>query len=196
MTVGERIRKARKWAGYTQKQLADKLGLPYQRIGQYETGVRNPKDEMLRKIEDALGLPENDLKFDPDEINEYLQRNSDSEWETPVDEFGNQLFHSKDEYESATHELDSYTFSEKEKNLVSLFNSLTEEEQFAAIKLISGQEQQKEPAPEESRLTDDVMELVDNYDALNQEGKDILLNTSRGLVASGLYQEEPTTSAG
>lgn len=33
-------------------------------------------------------------------------------------------------------------------------------------------------------------ELIGNYHKLNDEGKDILLNTSRGLVASGQYKKE------
>lgn len=49
-------------------------------------------------------------------------------------------------------------------------------------------EQQKEPDPK-TGLEKDEKELVENYEALNREGKEILLNTSRGLVASGQYQE-------
>lgn len=49
------------------------------------------------------------------------------------------------------------------------------------------------PAP---ALESDEAELVENYGKLNREGKDILLNTSRGLVASGQYQEALTASAG
>lgn len=33
-------------------------------------------------------------------------------------------------------------------------------------------------------------ELIGNYNRLNGEGKEILLNTSRGLVASGAYKKE------
>lgn len=56
MTVGERIKAARKKAGMTQKELADKLGIPYQGISQYERGVRNPKIDTLEKIADSLGV--------------------------------------------------------------------------------------------------------------------------------------------
>lgn len=57
MTVGEKIRSIRKEHGYTQKQLAEKIGFPPQRIGQYETGVRNPRIETLLKIAHALEVP-------------------------------------------------------------------------------------------------------------------------------------------
>ena len=56
MTVGERIKAARKKAGMTQKELADKLGIPYQGISQYERGIRNPKIDTLVKIADSLGV--------------------------------------------------------------------------------------------------------------------------------------------
>ena len=56
MTVGERIKAARKKAGMTQKELADKLGIPYQGISQYERGIRNPKIDTLVKIADILDV--------------------------------------------------------------------------------------------------------------------------------------------
>ncbi len=54
MTTGELIRKARKEAGLTQAQLAKKLDIPYQSIGQWERNVRNPKYDTLKKIANAL----------------------------------------------------------------------------------------------------------------------------------------------
>lgn len=56
MSFGERLREARKKAGYTQKELAKKLNVSYQQIGQYESNIRNPKKETLAKIADALQL--------------------------------------------------------------------------------------------------------------------------------------------
>lgn len=55
MTTGERIKSARKRAGLTQSELAEKLNIPYQSIGQWERNVRNPKAETLIKIANALG---------------------------------------------------------------------------------------------------------------------------------------------
>lgn len=57
MTTGEKIKAAREKAGFTQAELASKLGIPYQSIGQWERGLRNPKWETLEKIAEALQIP-------------------------------------------------------------------------------------------------------------------------------------------
>lgn len=57
MTTGARIKAARKAAGMTQAELANRLGIPYQSIGQWENDLRNPKLETLQKIASALGVP-------------------------------------------------------------------------------------------------------------------------------------------
>lgn len=62
MTTGERIRKARKEAGLTQKQLGEKIGVSGAMIGQYETGVRNPKQETLERLSGTLGVPVENLR--------------------------------------------------------------------------------------------------------------------------------------
>lgn len=54
MSVGQNIKNARKRAGLTQKELAQKLGLSFQSIAQWENDLRNPKIETLRKIAKAL----------------------------------------------------------------------------------------------------------------------------------------------
>lgn len=41
----------------TQAELADKLGIPYQSVSQWERGTRSPKIETLERIADALGVP-------------------------------------------------------------------------------------------------------------------------------------------
>lgn len=70
------------------------------------------------------------------------------DWRNAVDEAGNQLFHSRKEYEASIHELDAYTFSEKEKELIAIFSRYSPEEQKAAISLLKNKNKQKEPAPE------------------------------------------------
>ena len=57
MTTGEKIKAAREKAGFTQAELASKLGIPYHSIGQWERGLRNPKWETLEKIAEALQIP-------------------------------------------------------------------------------------------------------------------------------------------
>ena len=56
MTIGEAIKKARNKAGLTQKQLANKLGVSFTLVSQYERGTRNPKPETLDRIATALGM--------------------------------------------------------------------------------------------------------------------------------------------
>ena len=56
MTVGNRIKNARKTANMTQKELAEKLGISYVNISQYENGSRNPKLDQIEKIAAALGV--------------------------------------------------------------------------------------------------------------------------------------------
>lgn len=56
MTTGQKIKEARKNAGLTQAQLADKLGVPFQSISQWERDLRKPKIESLERIADALNL--------------------------------------------------------------------------------------------------------------------------------------------
>ena len=64
MTVGEKIKEARLQAGLTQAELAEKLGVPYQSVGQWERGVRNPKFHTLYRIASALGVTAFDLIMD------------------------------------------------------------------------------------------------------------------------------------
>lgn len=54
MTVGGRIKAARKKAAMTQKDLGDALGISFQTVAQWETGRRKPKFETIEKIAAAL----------------------------------------------------------------------------------------------------------------------------------------------
>lgn len=54
MTTGERIQAARKRAGLTQEQLAQKINSATITIRQYESGKREPRIDQLRKISAAL----------------------------------------------------------------------------------------------------------------------------------------------
>lgn len=56
MNLGERIRKTREEKGIKQKDLADKIGISYVMLSQYERGVRTPKYEMVDKIAEALNI--------------------------------------------------------------------------------------------------------------------------------------------
>ena len=60
MTVGERIKYARKMRGLTQKELGLRIGFDENtadvRVAQYESGTRTPKLDMLTKIADILDV--------------------------------------------------------------------------------------------------------------------------------------------
>lgn len=57
MEMGKLIRQARKNEGLTQEELAQKMGISYQNVSQWESNLRNPKIESLRKIANACGVP-------------------------------------------------------------------------------------------------------------------------------------------
>ena len=61
MTTGERIRNARKRAGMTQKELADRLGVQFQNVSSLERDERSPKFETLKKIAAALDVSVGEL---------------------------------------------------------------------------------------------------------------------------------------
>lgn len=77
MSTGAHIRQARKAAGLTQQELADKLNVSASMIGQYENNLRNPKLETLVRIAQAIGVPlseiwkrETDVTIDSEEYTE------------------------------------------------------------------------------------------------------------------------------
>ena len=57
MTIGERIKSARKQAGMTQQELAERLNVSCVGISQWESGRRNPKQHTLARIADVLDIP-------------------------------------------------------------------------------------------------------------------------------------------
>lgn len=57
MTIGERIKQARKEKGLTQKRLGELSGTSEGTVKQYELGKRQPRLAQLQAIAAALGLP-------------------------------------------------------------------------------------------------------------------------------------------
>lgn len=55
--VGKRVRHRRWMVGMTQQQLADKVGIKFQQIQKYETGMNRISASRLWDIADALGVP-------------------------------------------------------------------------------------------------------------------------------------------
>ena len=62
MTVGQRIKDAREKKGLTQRYVAQESGVNVALLQLYEYGKRNPKDDQLRKIADAIGVPPESLR--------------------------------------------------------------------------------------------------------------------------------------
>ena len=56
MSFGEQLRKRREELGISRAELADRLGVSRSAIGNYETGVSAPKEEVLLRLFDALRL--------------------------------------------------------------------------------------------------------------------------------------------
>ena len=55
--VGKRIRHRRWMIGMTQQQLAERVGIKFQQIQKYETGMNRVSASRLWDISDALGVP-------------------------------------------------------------------------------------------------------------------------------------------
>lgn len=114
MTIGERIKQARKSAGLTQKELAQMIGKGYSSLQKYELNIVEPSLEQLRKIALALGVTVSDL-IDP----EY--------WSTlPADQaataFGNQQLTAKNALDAAFDQLND----EGQQKAVERVEELTE----------------------------------------------------------------------
>ena len=60
MSVGDRIKRARNFRGMTQKELGIAVGFDEKsadiRIAQYESNTRTPKEDLLRKLAEALDV--------------------------------------------------------------------------------------------------------------------------------------------
>lgn len=78
MTKGELIKKARKAAGITQKELADRLEMTQAQISDYETGKRVPKSETLFRISEALEVS----------FRDFIPENQALTWEESVYSLG------------------------------------------------------------------------------------------------------------
>lgn len=55
--VGKRVRQRRWMVGMTQQQLAEKVGIKFQQIQKYETGMNRISASRLWDIADALNVP-------------------------------------------------------------------------------------------------------------------------------------------
>lgn len=56
MALGSYIKETRRFLKLTQQELAEKAGISFQQLSQYEREVRTPKNETLEKIVGAMGF--------------------------------------------------------------------------------------------------------------------------------------------
>ena len=130
MTTGQQIKAARQKAGMTQAQLAEKLGIPYQSIGQWERDVRNPKLDTLKRIADALNITIQELIGVPrwvDEKNIWEMPDVSDQGRRATDEIQGWLDLLK-EIRSASHLLSDVSLYEKIRvYVIDSLNSFTPE---------------------------------------------------------------------
>jgi transcriptional regulator with XRE-family HTH domain len=64
MGFPDRLVALRKQRGFTQRALAEKVGVRALQIGRYENGIAQPTLEVIRNLAKALGVRADDLIFD------------------------------------------------------------------------------------------------------------------------------------
>ena len=120
MTTGERIKEARKRAGMTQKELADKLGVQFQNISSLERDERNPKLETLQRIAQVLGVSA--LSLNPP-LNYWIDKDG--------------VEHTEEMYDPGTYaKAMGYSFSGVEGDLIASFSQLNPTGQQKAVERV------------------------------------------------------------
>ena len=61
MGFGEQLRRRREELGLSRAELAERLGVSRSAVGNYETGVSTPKEDILLRLFDALQVDPNYL---------------------------------------------------------------------------------------------------------------------------------------
>lgn len=118
MTTGQLIKSARKSAGMTQSELAQKLKIPFQSVSQWERDLRNPKKETLQRIAAALGVSYFDLMSKQDRAMYDAGFKDGSEME----EWQNHVIDELNRREG-------YTYSDVETRLINAFSQLNDDGQ-------------------------------------------------------------------
>lgn len=80
MTVGQRIKQAREKRGLTQRHVAQQAAMNVALFQSYEYGKRQPGEEQLKKIADAIGVPPESLRPPKIETETERSENSDTLW--------------------------------------------------------------------------------------------------------------------
>ena len=203
MTIGKRIKTARKQAGMTQAALASKMGISYQGIQQWENDRRNPRYSSLLRIAKALNIPIQNLFSDSDDFEDPNILIFDTLYGESVALLNSGGY-------SVNHvEIERHTepmvivakgedkISVDEASFVAAYQALAEslqeptiadflnrlrEEQRTGIATSAKAAEKNSPS-----LTDEEQELVDGFRGFNRDGQVALLNTVRGWQAAGVY---------
>jgi transcriptional regulator with XRE-family HTH domain len=72
--LGERLKKARNLIGYSQKQVADMLGITQQRYQLWEVGINEPNLEFIKKLSEVLEVKMSELLGEKEEEYTDLER--------------------------------------------------------------------------------------------------------------------------
>ncbi len=89
--VGKRVRHRRWMIGMTQQQLAEKVGIKFQQIQKYETGMNRVSASRLWDISEALGVP---VSFFFDGLDEADIRSADGQHDLMADKEALELIRS------------------------------------------------------------------------------------------------------
>lgn len=126
--TGDAIRKARKEAGMTQSELAEKLHTSKSLISQYENGARYPKPATLERFAVALGVP----------VYQLMGYSSPSQVSKGMESMIKSIEDLKASVESMTQEYFAIMIHENEgAEIISKYFSLNEEGKKEAAKRIS-----------------------------------------------------------
>ncbi|HEM3178755.1 helix-turn-helix domain-containing protein [Streptococcus suis] len=68
----EKLKHARKKAGLTQKEIAERMNITQQQYGLWETGKRTPNDENLKHLANALHTTTDALKGRDDGLEDII----------------------------------------------------------------------------------------------------------------------------
>ena len=72
--IGARIRKYREMSGFSQKELAQKIGVSNSRVSNWEQGINRPDADILADICKALNVSPSDVRLSPEDLSEQERK--------------------------------------------------------------------------------------------------------------------------
>lgn len=108
MSFSENLKRIRKEKGFSQKEIAQKLGVSQPSYAQYENNKRNPKREQIQRFANALGVSVEEIDPDLENLSKDLAR---KEIQRQIKEINDSTELSADEKEQKITELQNIHFS-------------------------------------------------------------------------------------